>query len=87
MGEVSIAYIQRVFCIVEEDTGEVARVIADEALCLDENNHDCLYDVSETGSPYQAEIEHRDRHIPLYSDRGKRAIEIAESVEWPAWDL
>lgn len=87
MGEVSITYTQQVFCIVDEATGEVVRVVADEALRLDESSRDCLYDVSETGSPYQAEIEHRDRHIPLDSDRGKRAIEIAESAHWPAWDL
>ena len=75
--EVCVTYIHRVFCIVNEETGEVDRVLGGHELELDTAGPDgYIHDLAEASIP------------PLSADteRGRKAVEIAETHEWPAWD-
>lgn len=76
--EVCVTYIQRVFCIVNDETGEIERVFADEELDYDTTSKDgYIHDLKTSGV------------LPIAADseRGRKAVEIADSTEWPAWDL
>jgi hypothetical protein len=74
MSEVCVTYIHRVFCIVNEETGEIDRVLSGDDLTLDEGSGKEVYDLDAA------------KKVSRHSDRAKRAIEIAESADWPAWD-
>lgn len=76
--EVCVTYIHRVFCIVNEETGEIDRVLSGEDLELDMEHregyiHDLASDSVEAISPD--------------SERGRNAVKIAENDEWPAWSF
>ena len=74
MSEVCVTYTHRVFCIVDEETGEIDRVVSDENLTLDEGSGEEVYDLD------------KNERIVRGTDRAERAIAIAESDEWPAWE-
>jgi hypothetical protein len=78
MSEVCVTYIQRVFCIVNDETGEIERVFAGDELDYDTTSRDgYLHDLSASAlTPIAAD-----------SERGKKAVEIADGQEWPAWDF
>lgn len=78
MSEVCVTYIHRVFCIVNEETGEIDRVLSGEDLTLDEDSGEAVYGL---------DLDNASPAIPLDSERGQKAVEIAETQEWPAWDL
>ena len=78
MSEVCVTYIQRVFCIVNEETGEIDRVLSGEDLTLDEDGGEAVYDL---------DLNNNSPAIPVESERGKKAIEIAETQEWPVWSF
>jgi hypothetical protein len=78
MSEVCVTYIHRVFCIVNEETGEIDRVLSGEDLALDEDSGEAVYDL---------DLDNASPAISLDSERGQKAVEIAETQEWPAWDF
>lgn len=77
MAEVCVTYTHRVFCIVDEATGEVVRVLHGQELELDTEAKDgYLHDLGIDELP----------PIAADTERGQKAVEIAETQEWPAWD-
>jgi hypothetical protein len=78
MSEVCVTYIQRVFCIVNDETGEIERVFAGDELDYDTTSRDgYIHDLKTTGL----------EPISPDSERGKKAVEIADRNDWPAWDF
>jgi hypothetical protein len=78
MSEVCVTYIHRVFCIVNEETGGIDRVLSGEELELDTEHkegyiHNLDSDSVEAISPD--------------SERGRNAVKVAESDDWPAWSF
>jgi hypothetical protein len=75
MPELQVAYSVPVEVIVDTDTGKVSRVVTvDEQVDIDLDAAD------------QPLVHDRDYNVITDADLIDKAVEIAKSEDWPAWD-